>query len=231
MTSTSIERWQIFRIGLIALCISGVMGVLAKNLLLHEPDSRTAKAKKEYKFPDTINLKNWEMVKSLSIPPKKKSQPFGHLYEYRRGDKELQIQTRYEVATEGNTSRLLMVYDSIPPATSVINEKYQSGIGYYGSFEYKNKTYITACINPKGETTVTQKQFVNNRYWHTSSVPRFLGWLAGQNDLFDGRCLWTSLSMPVNTFAPPEELKKDRELVEAAWLEWAKWWKQNYPDS
>ncbi len=230
MNTTTLDRWNIARICLIGLCLSGAIGILAKQLLQTEATKK--QIVKSYTFPDNISLKNWQFIKSEPFQPKNQKNPIiANQYRYRQQSKDLRINTVYEQATGGNVSRLLMVYESIPPATVVINEKYESGIGHYGSFEYKDRAYISACINPKGNTTVTQKQFVQNRYLHTSSLPRFFGWLAGQNDLFDARCLWVALSIPVNSFAPPDELKKNKDILESASLEWFRWWKQNYPES
>ena len=92
-------------------------------------------------------------------------------------------------------------------------------------YGHHRHAYLTACINPKGKTTVGNDDFRNNLLRYTITPKRIVNWFISQNSLSDKRCLWTYFSLPLNN-SLPEDLYP---LLESAWLDWYRWWSQNYP--
>ncbi|PSF37981.1 cyanoexosortase A system-associated protein [Aphanothece hegewaldii CCALA 016] len=226
MKYLKINKWEGFRISLIALALGGVAVVLGNEFLSGKKEQETAI---KVTLPAQIPLSNWQFIKSNPIAAKNENKSdIGQLYQYRNGNDTLEIDTRYQFYTDGNASRLLMVYQRIPPATLIPQTKYKKDLGYYYLFDYQNKAYLSACMPPKGETTVTQQQYVNNRSRYGWSIPRAFGWLLGQQDLYDGRCLWTVFSMPVDLYFNPDAIDHAALKLETAWFEWYRWW-QNQP--
>ncbi|WP_234376125.1 MULTISPECIES: cyanoexosortase A system-associated protein [unclassified Synechocystis] len=80
---------------------------------------------------------------------------------------------------------------------------------------------ITACLNPNAPSTLTEQQFISNKYRHNL---HFFAWLAGQKDLTDSSCLWTLISAPIAPDATPDEITQTFQQLETAWVEWYQWW-------
>lgn len=225
MMTLKINKWDGFRIALIAVAISGVAVVLSNEFLSNKNESKAAI---NIKFPETIPLPNWQAISSSDLTAKNEDQSdLGRLYQYHNGQEKLKIDARYQLYTDSNASRLLMVYEGIPPATILPKTKYIKDLGHYYLFDYKDQAYLSACLPPKGETSVTQQQYVNNRYRYGWSIPRSFFWLIGQQDLFESRCLWTVVSMPVDTYASADATDKAFEQLEKAWFAWFDWWQKN----
>jgi cyanosortase A-associated protein len=178
-----------------------------------------------FDFPATIALSQWQTLAAKPLAATNQAQSIGKEYQYRQNGERLEIQARYEHYTDGNISRLLVVYTPIKPATVQPIIKYQEGIGSYSLFEHEGKAYLSACVNSVGESTVTEQQFVQNKYAYGWSPQRTLFWILGQNDLFDGRCLWTLISVPLSSDSYVLAVEKAYQDLENAWFDWYRWWK------
>lgn len=211
------SRWQYLRLSLLALTLGVVLWTLLRTIL--SPNTEKTPLVSNFVFPSTVPLSEWQNLKSTPSQPTDKSQAQGQSYQYRRNNEQLNIEARYEIYTEGNVGRLLNVYTPIKPATVNLTIKHQENIGFYSLFNYQEKAYLSACINPKGEATVTAQQFTQNKYAYGFDVKRMLFWVAGQNDLFDGRCLWTLLSIPIDS-SESDSLEKAYQTLEKVWFEW-----------
>ncbi|NJP09052.1 MAG: cyanoexosortase A system-associated protein [Leptolyngbyaceae cyanobacterium RU_5_1] len=140
--------------------------------------------------------------------------------------------------SDGNVSRYLFVYTAIKTANASLKPKYQPGVGHYGTVSGNGRAYLTACINPRGESTVTEQQFTQNRYTHDLRVDRIVPWILGRESLIDRRCLWTLMSTPLELSTPKTSPKS--ELVsldkgvyndlETAWFSWHQGWQSNFPN-
>lgn len=227
MMTFKMSKWDGFRIALMAVAISGVGVVLAQELL-SKPEEKAAV---NVTFPQTVPITNWQPLSSSALPAKSEDQSDpGQLYYYQNGNEKLKIETRYQLYTDSNASRLLMVYEGIPPATILPKTKYKKDIGHYYLFDYQDQAYLSACLPPKGESSVTQQQYVNNRYRYGWSISRSFLWLIGQKDLFEGRCLWTVVSMPVDLYKSADAADQAYEKLETAWFDWFRWWRnQPFP--
>jgi cyanosortase A-associated protein len=131
------------------------------------------------------------------------------------------------------------VYTPIRTANADLQIKYQPGIGHYGVLTHKDaktqtsRAYLSACINPQGESTATEQQFTHNlsKGWQPSQVG---SWILGQKSLIDRRCLWTLMSVPVQTDskaapATARSTEQAYKTLETAWVSWYQWWRENYP--
>ncbi len=221
------SRWQTTRLVLLALTLGSIAAVLTKAML--SPKSNDASLVNAFEFPDSVPLSQWQFLdtKPLEISPK--TSVAGRLYQYGQNSDRLKIETRYERYADGNISRLLHLYTPIKPATVLMTPKYQPGVGNYGLFEFQDHAQLSACFNGKGESSITDQQFTSNKYTHGFGIKRTLLWIAGQDDLFDGRCLWTLISTPI-TADNPAALEAAYQKLEKAWFDWYRWWKPKLAD-
>ena len=86
---------------------------------------------------------------------------------------------------------------------------------------------MTACINPRGISTVTPEQFNDNASDRAMDRAVIISWLLGQKDLRDRRCLWTLMSTPITTNS---DLNVANQKLEKMWILWYEWWKPRFPE-
>ncbi len=179
-------------------------------------------------FPDRVPLGKWQQLESKSLADKliPNSGYFvgenlgGYSYQYSLPDRSLTIEMRYLVHTNGDLKYFVKDYTgTIEP---YLYEK--PGIGFYSMYPGGDRVYLTTCINPYGDTSVTSDRFRRNSLHHAINLKRILIWLTSQHKIVDNRCLWAYLSMPVGD-SPPEE---DKPLLEDAWFDWHQWWTENF---
>ena len=180
-------------------------------------------------FPTHIPLQKWQQTetKALSGRTIPDSKYFigdnlgGQSYSYIHQDRALEIKARYLVNTNGDLKSYVKQYTgAIAPFL-----REQEQIGSYVIYPYKDAVYLTACINPYGETSVTSDRFRHNSLRHSLNLIRIWRWLTSQNGVIDSRCLWVYLSMPLDNNSPEAVYP----LLEAAWFDYYQWWAQNYP--
>jgi cyanosortase A-associated protein len=221
------SRWQTTRLSLLALTVGSFVAVLGKVIAF---PSQTI-VEKPPSYPETVPLQGWQWVNSTPLKPEK-DLPTGQQYEYRRDETLLKVETR-SMLGDGNISRFLFVHTPIRAANVLLQERYQRGIGFYGVLAHEGRAYLTACVNPRGKSTVKEQQFMQNRYTHDLNPRRILFWALGQEPLLDQRCLWTLMSVPL-----PEEAKTTPTMtetaykqLESAWFVWNPWWQSHFPPS
>lgn len=100
-------------------------------------------------------------------------------------------------------------------------------IGEYGVFADERSAYLTACIPPKGLTTITASQFEINRIQQVVNPQRALTNIFDYSSLTDSRCLWVILSTPLNSGSL--ETASFRTL-QSAWFELNLQWQPTFPD-
>jgi cyanosortase A-associated protein len=219
-----VSRWQSTRVFAIALMFGGAVWVLSRALLFPAASEEGKGKIQPPSFAETVSLGQWQLEKTQPLKAENKTESEGFQYQYSQKNERLEIQSRFERYTDGNISRLLVVYTPIKPATVQPQLKNREGVGHYYLFEYKNKAYLSSCVNYAGQATVTEPQFVQNKYKYGWSLPRAFLWIIGQDDLFDGRCLWTLMSIPLGSDS--DNITKDKAYadLEAAWFDWYSWW-------
>lgn len=208
--------WQSLRISGLAVTLAGVWFVFGKfstDPSLGRPTP--------YAFPQTVPLPDWRTV---SEPIAARNQ---QRYRYIRGQDSLDVEMRYLVDTNGDFKQFIEDHTSIAaPANQILQAvRYREGVGFYGLSHYQGRAYLSACIPPVGESTVTREQFRRTLTAYDRQPSRLLAWLLAQGDLRDRRCLWSHLSTPTAGRSPEAAY----QTLEATWFVWYKWWKPRFP--
>ena len=211
---------QNLRVAVIAVTLSSALLVLTKVILDPAKNSYQVSS---YTFPLAVPLPGWQTLPSTSLAMPKTLPEYlsGRSYQYKQGDTRLTIEMRYLNDTSGEVKNLLENYTSISSSPKL---RHRAGIGFYGIFIYQQKAYLSSCINPRGVSTVTQRQFTQNHRTYDIQINRLLLWLLGQKKLEDKRCLWTHLSTPLKSSS-----SEAYQLLENAWFTWYQWWYPRFP--
>lgn len=221
--------WQQLRTPFLAITCVGLVSIFAK--LVADPTLGKPTA---YTFPAVVPLSGWQPRVSLTAVKTQAAQDKQLLsksksYRYtQKNSHQLDVNMHYIVGTSGDGQLFVRKYTSIPLDSKqlVPVTRYQKGIGYYELLSDRSSAHLVACINPRGESTVTRKQFLHNRHTYDLQLSNILLWLTTKSDLRDRRCLWTHLSMPLNQ-APTQE-QAYRQL-ETTWISLYRWWAPRFP--
>ena len=211
-----------FRLPLLAVTLGSALLVLTK-VTLYSTASRYAVS--PFTFFPTVPLPGWQLLSSTPLATQKEHLEYlsGRSYQYTHASVPLAIEMRYLNNTSGEVKDLVESYTSVPTSGKL---RHQKGIGFYSVFTYQQKAYLSSCINPRGGSTVTQRQFNQNRHTYDVQINRLLPWLLGQEKLEDKRCLWTQLSIPVKNSS-----SEAFRVLESAWFDWYQWWYPRFPKS
>ncbi|PZU95852.1 MAG: cyanoexosortase A system-associated protein [Pseudanabaena sp.] len=221
------------RFGLLAALVSGSLLIFGRSLLDNNIGKPTP-----FIFPDKIELVQTQLKVSQTKPtePIVDNKEFfgkprfltGSRYEYFVDEIPLTIDLRYAVGTEGELYVLVKELTEIKIEEEQLRLKAvrKDPTGYHAIFDYQDRLYLTACVNPRGISTVTREQFDDNASSQILDRDVIVGWLLGQKDLRDRRCLFTIISTPL----PPNSDRQERsEKLEKLWIAWYEWWKPRFP--
>ncbi|NUN63982.1 cyanoexosortase A system-associated protein [Pseudanabaena biceps] len=152
----------------------------------------------------------------------------GNRYKYLIDSLPMDIDLRYAVGTEGELRVFLKELADIEISEDQILQKSvrKDPVGYHLIFDHQDRTYLTACINPRGISTVTKEQFDDNASNQVMNRDVIIGWLLGQSDLRDRRCLWTLISTPSTSSSDRNTIN---QKLEKTWILWYEWWKPRFP--
>ncbi len=190
-----------FRFAYVGMLTAGTIAVLIKaHLYPNQP------AVASFEVPTALELPNWTLKSSRSINDNQRTFQSGRDYQYQQNQNTIEIEIRHLVNTDGDIKEYLQVYEAMRLTYSPI---VQQKNGFYGLFTHQNRSYLSACINPKGESTFTGTQFARNRNLHDIRVDRIVSWLFSSASLRDQRCLWVQLSTK----------NGDRERLEKVWFD------------
>ncbi|MEO0839054.1 MAG: cyanoexosortase A system-associated protein [Cyanobacteria bacterium J06632_19] len=216
-------NWKQIRIPFLTLTFGSVLLVLGKVILIPPPEKPKLS---KFVFPDNVPLPQWQQSEnhSLSKPQEKETQFISQKdYLYNRNNKYLDIEMRYLPLPGGDFMSLLRQHQAV--ASSPVVRQHEK-IGFYVlGVDKQQQAYLSTCINPRGGTTVTFSQFNKNRYLYDLQPQRLVSWLFGKHELFDRRCLWTHMSLPIKDSSP----KATFQTLETAWLSWYQWWQSRFP--
>lgn len=224
-------KWEQVRLALVYVLLGATVLTAIAALLAPRDRDRVA----TIVYPERVPLSDWDFSerRPWEVDSGEQALPPGYEYRYQRGDRELLASISYHSATDGNVSRLLQLYTSLPPATANIAVTSQAGSGSYGFYIFEGRASIAACVNRSGTSTVTEQQFAQQVSTEGIGPGRLLPWLLGRGDLFDRSCLFTRLSVPrhdeaeLGTGTLPA--LADYPELEQAWSAWQQWWDSNYP--
>jgi len=225
------NHWKQLRIPLLAVNFAAAVFVLGKSIF--EPTIATLTP---FDFPPDVSLPQWLSVESKSLKVVNKDTEAGSTflvgrhYQYLQNNYPLDIEMRYVVRTEGEVNNFIREHpliQSSPPEEELSGKViHRRGIGFSVLFIHQERAYLSACINPRGESTVTREQFIQNQDIYDTQLTRLLPVLLGRESWRDNRCLWTYMSLPLQENSSPEQAYS---VLEQAWESWHEWWSQNFP--
>ncbi|HEY9692549.1 MAG TPA: cyanoexosortase A system-associated protein [Oculatellaceae cyanobacterium] len=215
--------WKELRLYILAITFFVGISTLGKRILAPVDKSIA------FSFPNEVALHNWQSLASeplTNIKGENFNSVAGKHYQYISNNQKLTIETRYLVSTNGDTQQLIEKSSLIPSFDkSLLVNRYSDKVGFYSLFSHNKRAYLSACINPRGGSTVTSEQFTDNRNTYDLQINRLVPWLLGKEDLRDWRCLWTLVSIPM--------IKSSTEatypVLEEAWISWYNWWVPRFP--
>ena len=184
---------------------------------------------KDYIFPESVTLSKWKLSFTQPVKPHLVVNPSEYItgdfiagkhYRYRRDEKLLDIEMRYFADTNGDLKSFIT--SQTGKLSSVLKK---SEAGFYSLYAHEDKAYLSACINPRGISTVTSDRFNRNLMIHDTRLENILPWLLGRSEFRDKRCLWAHLSMPLDGNIADEDYK----TLETVWFDWHHWWRSHYP--
>lgn len=187
----------------------------------------------DFAFPQNISLASWEYMGNQPIDvsqlDSKENQDriqSANRYQYQDRNTKLDIEMYYLTDTRGNIESLLQQQTKIAPETLKTQEIKQQDNNYYSLFSDRDRTYLSSCLNPTGNSTVTQKQFSQNLDRRQLNLRLITDWLKGKDSIRDRRCLWITLSIPNDSasFLSPND------ILEQAWHNWHQWWQPRFPN-
>jgi cyanosortase A-associated protein len=188
---------------------------------------------KPFTFSDRILLNSWQLVKTESLPVEnlkiltESDRPTSPKhYSYINNNVSLNLEMRYLVGTRGDIVELIKQQKNIPQEI-IDNAKIEEipEIGYHILSHDRDRAYLSTCINSRGNTTVTGKQFSQNRYTHDLNFNLVLPWLQGKESIRDLRCLWVNLSTPIEK----KNVSTAYQILTKAWIDWYHWWQPRFP--
>lgn len=233
-----------FRIPLLAIVFGTVLFSLGKAVLFPPSEQSNVVSSRftPFVFPTNVPLLGWQLSSSSS-PPASLTRPptadtetaysvrtlASRQYRYIQNNLPLDIHMLYVVNSSGkfNLKSTVKNYFSreLPLSLPLQILRHQEGIGFYNLFTVEQRAYLNACINPRGGSTITQLQFMLNRYLYDIRPDRIILWLVGEAPLRDRRCLWTHLSIPLNNTSSNNAY----QILETAWFSWYQWWLPHFP--
>jgi cyanosortase A-associated protein len=230
------SSWKQIRLPLLAFNLLTAGFVLGKSLL----DPRVGQLT-PFEFSPQVPLAKWQPVESKRLKPLPAPDTDGAIlqvgrqYQYRQNDRLLDIEMRYVLRTKGEVNIFLkdrLEKEAKKTETESKNNNkldaasgYKPDVGYYWLLADKERAYLTACINPRGESSFTREQYKHNQDIYDTDFSRLFPSFLGREKWRDDRCLWTYMSMPLAGSAPKETYK----LLEEAWFEWNEWWQPQFP--
>lgn len=213
-------NWKQLRLYLLITTCGGVCAALLKLAIAPAIDSSQA-----FVFPHSVPLATGTLIAQQPLATQSPAQVAGHQYHYQVGDRTLKIEMRYLANTDGDVATYLLSTLQPQAPLPALTIRHRSGIGYYGLIMHNQQAYLSTCINPRGETSVTREQFAHHRHIYDLRSDRLLLWLLGQADLRDWRCWWVYLSTPVGKTSPETAY----QILEKTWVAWYPNWRSRVP--
>ena len=191
------------------------------------------KNRPKFQFPDQVSLTNWQFQSSNNLDNALKNNAIAaRKYFYTSPTKDtLQIDALYIDGIVSIPKSLAIL--GLKYSSNSLNIRYLESVGYYALFVDQDRAYLSSCINPYGDTTVTEDQFINNRDNTTSN--RIGSYLLGVTNLRNNRCLFTIISIPLENpklvNQSTNSLAKMYQKLESVWINWHKNWHYDFPKS
>jgi cyanosortase A-associated protein len=211
------STWKWLRTGLLAVTTLAVAAIAAYAAMAPPVAGTVYQA---YRFSEQVQLPGWTALPSENIALTRPIPAYhqliaSKLYHFQQLGRKLDIQAMYLVDTDGDVQNFAQDFTpsqfSQKPA-----ERHRAGLGFYQLSTQGTRSILSACINPRGESTVTAAQFEQNRRTLDRQADRWLPWLLNQVYLADRRCIWTAVSLDAVDL--PSEQRT--ALLEQTWFAW-----------
>ncbi len=183
-------------------------------------------------FPDRLSLNGWHTTEATSLAATRRDAPiasgsglvqFGKQYRLHKNNQQLEVQMHYVVNTKGEPIPFLGPTNLVKDVQK--NMLKLDGIGYYELKNDARLAYLTACINPRGGSTVTSAQFNHNRFNYDYTWSRVVPWVLGLEILKDNRCVWVQLS----TRLDGSNYESATRILESVWAANYSTWQSQFP--
>jgi cyanosortase A-associated protein len=184
-----------------------------------------------FTFPSQMPLKQSKLVEGNALVlkplPTQLNAPSanGYQYKYQVNDRSFNVQVHYLTATSGDIPVYLEIYGLDHQSVTVNPTTKQGQTGFYQLFEHDRTAYLSSCINSQGSSTINREQFFANRNAHDLTVDRILPVVLGTEDVRDTRCLWVTISTPIDD----RSMRDVHQQLEAVWQEVYAWWMPRFP--
>jgi cyanosortase A-associated protein len=166
-----------------------------------------------------------QAIATKSLQPKYWHDLEGYQYNYLFKDQSFNIKIHYLTATDGNIQTYLDRYRLDDQKVKIKLTEKQSPLGFYSLFEHEKTAYLSSCINSRGSSTITRSQFFANRNTYDLRLNRLLPVVLGIEDPRDTRCLWVTVSTPIET----RSIASVHQQLETVWHEVYAWWMPRFP--
>ncbi len=203
---------------------------IAISIALFIPKS---KQYSQFSFPEQVPLLNWRSLTSENLAEATKNGAIAaKRYSYISStQEELRIDVLYINRGVNLSKDLEMV--GLSRLSNRLNRRYLEAIGHYILFSDQDRAYLSACINPRGDSTVTEAQFTQNQNAFDITPDRFGLYLLGVKELRDTRCLFVIMSIPLASKNTSTNLTSDIDYqkLERAWINWYKNSPYKFPET
>lgn len=204
--------------GLLACLSVTVFIILGRSLI----DPNWGKSK-SVSFPEDIALPQWSQLKSTPISLEysvynRQEKVLGRQYTYIRNSQAPQVPLTVEIfywsSPSGQMEDFFMYYSHKKAKFTVIDmDVRQKSQSFYGLYRDRNTAYLSSCINPLGNSTVTNAQFLANRNNYDLKSSRWVGVALGLKRLRNWRCLWVNIAVSSNI----NDTNKSYKTLNDAW--------------
>ena len=99
-----------------------------------------------------------------------------------------------------------------------------TGSGDLAQLLYNDRLHQASCLLPTGELAFSYQAQNNLRNYHATQPLTVLRWILGFGDLRDWRCIWLSLSIPVNATI---DQATAQEVLQQFWSSWIPLWRSS----
>ncbi len=214
----------------LCLITASMASFIAISIALFIPKS---KQYSQFNFPQQITLSDWRSLTSENLAePTKNGATTAKRYSYKSStQEELSVDILYVDRGINLPKDLEMI--GLSPLSNLLNQRYLEAVGYYVLFSDQDRAYLSACINPRGGSTVTEAQFNQNRNTFDITPDRFGLYLLGIKELRDTRCLFVIMSIPLanKNISTNITLDLNYQKLERAWINWYKNWQYKFPET
>ncbi|MEO1402290.1 MAG: cyanoexosortase A system-associated protein [Cyanobacteria bacterium J06635_1] len=184
-------------------------------------------ADRSFSFPDHVVLADSSVSQGEVITFDSDMPEFfvsGHRYRYQYNERSVAVEMRYLIRPNAELMKLIEKHldtDQPVPREEIVI-KQSPDLGSYLLYSDQEQAYLSACIDPYGNSTATDEEFKYNRNFYDIRH-RLWPWLTGEN-LKDERCLWAHLSTPLG-----DNAQAAKQALEQIWPVWYELWQIEFP--